>query len=181
MNYCNELSCQLSLLSTPRISKRTPIQIQEWYGKEWTTWNTHISCKCFRKSSGMWVQLLGDARLLCIREKHKISLHAFTLHQPLPTAVIHLFPNSEMWTLITTMSQGWIYHWIYHCSCSCPQQIQKYHCIAWFSLWKMPNSCNPNLFVCLVFVLNLKTALAEVNSVVGAKMQGNSRQKVHAV
>lgn len=151
ITYCNELCYQLSLLSALRVSKRTPIQIQ---GQRMGHRNTHMSWKCFKKSSGMRIRLQDNSRILCNRE-NRISLHAFTFCQSLPTAVVRLSQNPEMWALTASMSQAWVHYWY----CPCPQPIQKYSCNAWSSVPKLSSSCNPEFMYLCIYITELGLGL----------------------
>lgn len=143
VTYCNELSCQLLLLSALGESKRTLIQTQR---QRMDHRNTHMSWECSRKSSdsGMWIWLQDNSRIVCNRENRFVHIHS-TFCQSLPTAVTHLSQNAEMWASIASMSQAWVPCWY----CPCPQQIRKYSCNVWSIVQKTSSSCNPDFtFLC---------------------------------
>lgn len=109
--------------------------------------NTYISWECFRKSFSMWIRVLGDSRLCYKRENTEFS--CILCFVASTYCIIPLFQNSQVWALITSMNQGWIYH----CYCSRPQQIQNYYCIACFKV-------KDNWFLqSRFFFFNLKTKL----------------------
>lgn len=88
------------------------------------TYPGNVSENCLACGSKFWV-----TQGFAIIEK-TLNFPAFYTLSASNYCIIPLFQNSQVWALITSMNQAWIYHGY----CSCPQQIQKYYCIACFNV-----------------------------------------------